>query len=211
MMVDTETSISLKRWHQGDREALQALLERHLSWIRARIRKRLGPFLRKKGDSCDYVQEAVVQFLQYGPRIAISDEGHFRALLCRIVENTLCNQFEWFTAKRREIARERPLPTDTVLPLDFPNAEVSTPSQAAARHEQEAWVRLGIELVSPEDREILVLREWEGLSFKEIGKHLGIPSGTAQVRHFRALSRLSSQVGAIRRGNLKSLVPEDTA
>jgi RNA polymerase sigma-70 factor (ECF subfamily) len=207
---ETETSISLKQWHQGNRKALEILLEQHLSWIRARVRKRLGPFLRKKGDSCDYVQEAVVQFLQYGPRIAVSDDGQFRALLCRIVENTLCNQYEWFTAKRREIARERPLPTDTVLSLDLPHAAVNSPSQSAARHEQEAWVRLGIELVSPEDREVLVLREWEGLSFKEIGEHLGIPAGTAQVRHFRALSRLSDMVGAIRRGNLKNLVQEDS-
>jgi RNA polymerase sigma-70 factor (ECF subfamily) len=210
-MEETETSIFLKQWNQGDRNALEDLLERHLSWIRARVRKRLGPFLRKKGESCDYVQEAVVQFLQYGPRIAISDDGQFRALLCKIVENTLCNQYEWFMARRREIARERPLPTDTVLSLDLPQAQVGTPSQSAARHEQEAWVRLGIELVSPEDREVLVLREWDRLSFKEIGKHLGIPSGTAQVRHFRALSRLSDTVGAIRRGNLKNLVQEDSS
>lgn len=140
-MAETETSISLKQWHQGDRKALEILLERHLSWIRARVRKRLGPFLRKKGDSCDYVQETLVQFLQYGPRIAISDDAQFRALLCRIVENTLCNQYEWFTAKRREIARERPLPTDTVLSLDLPQAAVNSPSQSAARHEQLSDVR----------------------------------------------------------------------
>lgn len=210
-MEGSETAICLKQWNQGDRKALEDLLVRHLSWVRARVRKRLGPFLRKKGDSCDYVQDAVVQFLQYGPRITVSDEGQFRALLCRIVENTLCNRYEWFTARRREIARERPLPTDTVLSLDLPQATVNSPSQSAARHEQEAWVRLGIELVSPEDREVLVLREWDGLSFKEIGKHLGIPSGTAQVRHFRALARLSDTVGAIRRGNLKDLIQEDAS
>ena len=169
-MEGSETSIYLKQWNQGDRKGLEGLLERHLSWIRGRVQKRLGPLLRRKGDTCDYVQDAVVQFLQYGPRITVSDDGQFRALLCKIVENTLCNQYERFTARRREIARERPLPTDTVLSLDLPHAAVHSPSQSAARHEQEAWVRLGIELVSPEDREVLVLREWDGLSFKEIGE-----------------------------------------
>ena len=95
----------------------------------------------EKGETCDYVQDAIVQFLQYGPRFTISNDARFRGLLAKIVENVLCNKYHWFIARRREIARERPLPSDTVLNLDPPRHAVDSPSMAADKHEQEAWVR----------------------------------------------------------------------
>ncbi|MHC4945305.1 MAG: RNA polymerase sigma factor [Planctomycetota bacterium] len=204
-MEENGTSISLQRWYCGDQKALDALLENHMAWIHKMVRERMGSLLREKGDTCDYVQDAVVQFLQYGPRFTISNDARFRGLLLKIVENILCNKYNWFTARRREIARERPLPTDTVLSLDPPQQQMNTPSEFAAKHEREAWIRLGIEFVSPEDREVLILREWDKLPFEEVGKRLGISSGAAQVRHFRAVSRLSKKVSALRRGDLDSV------
>lgn len=201
-MDENGTSISLQQWHKGDQNALDALIERHLSWIRGRVQRRLGSKLREKGDISDYVQDAVVEFLQYGPRFTISNDARFRGLLLKIVENVICNKYKWFTARRREIARERPLASDTVLSLDPPQQQMDTPSEDAAKHEQEAWIRLGIELVNPEDREVLILRQWDGLSFETIGQRLGITSGAAQVKHFRAVSRLSKKVSALRRGDL---------
>jgi len=82
-------------------------LERHLPWIQKQVRLRLGSKLRAKGETCDYVQDAVVQFLHYGPRIMISSDRQFRALLARIVENALCDKHDWFTARRRDMTYEK--------------------------------------------------------------------------------------------------------
>jgi RNA polymerase sigma-70 factor (ECF subfamily) len=190
----------LQQWHSGDRQALDSLIERHLTWIHKKVHHRLGSMLREKGDTCDYVQDAVVQFLQYGPRFTISNDERFRGLLLKIVENVLCNKYDWFTARRRAIARERPLPSDTILSLDPPQQQIHTPSKSAEKHEQEAWVRLGMELVKPEDREVLILRQWDGLSFEEIGQRLDISTSAARVRHLRAVRRLAKEVEELRQG-----------
>lgn len=201
----TETLDDLQRWHQGEEGALNKLLKRNLSWIRARVRKRLGPELRQRVESSDIVQDAMAQFLQYGPRFLISDENHFRALVARIVENVLCDNYDWFTARRRAIAKAHPLPGDSVLDLDCRAGKGRTPSTSAQHHEEEGWIRLGMELLQPRDREIIVLHQWECLSFSEIGKRLGISVNSAWKRHKRAVYRLGEKVGALRRGNMSCL------
>ena len=67
----------LNRWHAGDREALAHLLQRDLPWIRAHVSRRLGPLLRQKGETVDYVQDAFVAALQYGPRFVVADTVGF--------------------------------------------------------------------------------------------------------------------------------------
>lgn len=207
-MCKTETSICLQQWHSGDGEALNTLIERHLPWIRAQVRRRMTSLLQKKGETLDYVQDAMLQFLRFGPRFTIANENYFRALLLRIVENSLLNKYDWFTARRRDLARERPLPSDTVLSLDPPRETVKTPSKSAQRHEQEAWIRLGMELICPEYREVLVLREWDKLSFKEIGERLGITPNAARLKHYRAVRQLGKKIVALRDGELSRILEE---
>jgi len=203
----TQTSYNLRRWHNGDRKGLDNLLRHHLPWIRNHVRKRLGTFLRQKAETGDIVQDAVIEFLRYGPPIVLSDEKQFRALLGRIVENVIRDKYDWFTAKRRLVAKERPLPKDTVLSLGSPGHAANTPSQAAHRNEREAWVRLGLELLNPSERDVVVLREWDGLTFPKIGEGLGISENAARMRFNRSLGRLSETVAALRRGELDE-VPE---
>jgi RNA polymerase sigma factor (sigma-70 family) len=89
--------------------------------------------------------------------------------------------------------------------LDPPQGSVERPSQAADQLEKEAWIRLGIELLDPDDREVIVRRQWEDQSFKTIGRELGLSEEAAWARHKRAVHRLSKKVGELRRGQLLSL------
>ncbi|MFH1999463.1 MAG: RNA polymerase sigma factor [Planctomycetota bacterium] len=196
------TCLNLKEWNQGNEQGLEGLIERHLGWIQNHVRNRLGSYLRNKAETNDYVQDAMIEFLRFGPRIQINDDQHFRALMVRIVENTIRGKHDWFRAQRRRITREKPLPSDTILSLDPPRQEVERPSQAAHQNEREAWIRLGIELLDPEDSEIVVLHQWEGASFDEVGERLGISRDAARMRYARSLTRLSKLVADIRKGNL---------
>lgn len=168
----------------------------------------MTPLLRKKGETGDYVQDAMIQFLRFGPSFTLSNEAHFRALLLRIVENTLHNKYDWFTARRREMARERPLPTDSVLALDPHPESMKTPSKLAAHQEREAWIRLGMELLDPEYREILILRKWDSLSFMAIGERLGISKDAARMKHNRALLQLSERIWDLRCGRIDRALGE---
>jgi len=199
---ETETSRLLKKWHSGERAGLDGLLDRHLPWIRNHVRGRLGSLLRVKAETMDYVQDAMVQFLKYGPSILVAEDDHFRALFVRIVENSIRNQYDWFTAQRRAVSREKPLPPDTVLSIDRPVDRVVRPSQEAANNENEAWVRLGLELIDADDSKVLILRQWQDLSFAAIGERLDISAAAARMRHNRAVTRLAREVGKLRRGQI---------
>jgi RNA polymerase sigma-70 factor (ECF subfamily) len=150
----------------------------------------------------------MVEFLRYGPRFTLSDENHFRALLLRIVQNVLRNRHDWFLARRRNIAQERPLPSETVLSLDPPRNSVKTPSRLIAQHEQEAWVRMGLEFLEEEHRDIIVLRKWDELPFEEIGKRLGVSSNAARMRHRHAVLKLEEMIWKLRRGTIPSVSEE---
>jgi RNA polymerase sigma factor (sigma-70 family) len=204
----TQTLQFLSRWHAGDQESLEGLLERHLPWIRSQVRHRLTYLLKSKGETCDFVQDAVLQFLRFAPRFTLANEAHFRAILMRVIENKLLDEYDRFTAKRRDIAREQPLPSDTILCLDPPENPGRTPSKSAEAHERESWIRLGMEFVDVDDREVLVLRQWDRMTFTEIGEQLNISSEAARKRHDRAVGRLADTVLMLRRGEIPGAIED---
>jgi RNA polymerase sigma-70 factor (ECF subfamily) len=192
----------LERWHAGDRAALDALLAQHLPWLRRYVQARLGPALRARGETVDFVQEAMVDLLRYAPQFVVGDADRFRGLLARIVENNLRDADDWFAAKRRALSRETALPNDSVLHLDPTASTVTRPSQHAERAESRNWILLALEFMDPEDRKVIVLRQWEELSFAEIGAQMGIGESGARMRFQRALPKLARAVEDLSRGAL---------
>ncbi len=204
-----DTAWLLGRWHDGDEESLAVLVERHLPWVRAVVAARLGPKLRARAETGDFVQDALIEFLRFVPRFKTSDELHFRALMARIIDTTLRDGNDWFTARRRDMAREQPLPSDSVLDLDSGQIDRDTPSRLLERDERQAWIRLGIELLAAGDRDVIVLRDWDELGFREIGQRLGIGEEAARKRYLRAVRRLAGVVDSLRKGRMKELLQEE--
>ena len=129
-----------------------------------------------------------------------ADADSWRALMTRIIENALRGRHEYYGRLRRDRARQMPLPDDSILLLDPRKRTGTTPSQHAMRNEEEAWLRLALELVDPLDRDVIVMRQWSGRTFAEIGDDLGVPENTARMRFNRALARLADKVEGLRRG-----------
>src|SRR5688572_23070159 len=148
----SETTMLLERWNGGDELALAELLRLHLPWINAHVRKRLGGVLRAKEETEDIVQEALIDFLRYGPRFKVSSESNLRALLARIAENVLRDRHDFFTRHRRQAARESPIPEDSVLELDAGSRDSQHPDRQLDKRMWQAWVHLALELMEPEDR-----------------------------------------------------------
>ena len=132
--------------------------------------------------------------LRYGPRFLVADARQFRSLLAKIVENTLRDQHDWARARKRAAEREVPVPSDTYLELDPRVRSVTRPSVAVDRQLRQKWVRLALELLQPDDRQLIRWRDWDGLSFESMGERLGVSWNAARMRYQRALPRLLTKI-----------------
>ena len=206
----TETAQLLLRWAQGDQAAMADLVTQDAPWIEAQVRKRLGAQLRQRVDTQDIVQNTLLAILQTGPRFVCSDRAHLRALLARMVENAICAQANHATAGKRDVRRETPGfvqgPSGSVLILDAKSASITRPGSAAEKSEARAWVRLALELLEADDRNVIVWREYEELPFAVVAERLGVVEDAARMRFARALPKLAKKLRSLRRGELDKLL-----
>jgi RNA polymerase sigma-70 factor (ECF subfamily) len=148
---------------QGDRQAFAELVTRHQAGV-------VGLAYRMCGDirlAEDASQEAFVRVWQnlnsYKPQYA------FRSWLYRIAANAALDT----------LRRERPTAELDPLSLADPAA---TPEQTAEQRQQAAHVRRAIAQLSPALRMVLILREYQELTYQEIADALDIPVGTVMSR-----------------------------
>jgi RNA polymerase sigma-70 factor, ECF subfamily len=134
---------------------------------------------RNERDAEDIVQESYLRAFRFFTGFR---GGDARAWLMRIVRNTC---YTWLHANR-------PLQEATEFDenLFSPDSRALNPEEAALRDDSCAVVRKALEMLPPNFREVLILRELEGLSYKEIADITGMPAGTVMSSLSRARGRL---------------------
>ena len=133
--------------------------------------------VRNDQDAQDVVQEAYLRALRF---VRGFRGGEPRAWLLTIVRNTAYTHL----ARNRNTASHMPF-DETEHAGESPAVEVQHMQRVDA-----AALRSAVEDLSPEFREIIVLRDLEGLSYKEIAAIADIPIGTVMSRLARARERL---------------------
>jgi RNA polymerase sigma-70 factor (ECF subfamily) len=134
---------------------------------------------RNKDDADDVVQEAYLRAYRFFDGF---HGGDGRAWLLRIVRNTC---YSWLEKNRpREPAATF---DETKHSGGLPEAGPEAPLVAS---EDREMLRRALEELPGEFREALVLRELEGLSYKQIASVTGVPLGTVMSRLARARERL---------------------
>ncbi len=142
--------------------------------------------LRDEHDAQDVVQEAVLRALRYFDGFR---DGDARAWLLAIVRNCC---YTW----------QRRYRTDG-LSVSYADAETSsqlrgTDTDAGAiRSSDSAVIDRAVASLPPEFREVIVLRELQELSYREISQITGVPMGTVMSRLARARKRLASSLGLL--------------
>jgi len=187
-----ETRCLLRKVRAGDREAVEELFTRHRPYLRRLVEVRLDPQLRPRVDASDVVQEAQLEaarrlecYLQ-GPALP------FRLWLRQLAyERLLMLRRFHLGAARRSLGREVALPDRSAQLLGRQLlAAGSTPSQRLDRQELPRRVHRAVAKLPAIDREVLVMRTFEELSYDEVAAILGVDPATARKRHGRALLRL---------------------
>src|SRR6266581_6912546 len=147
--------------------------------------------VRNGEDAEDVVQEAYLRAFQYSDGFR---GGDARAWLLTIVRNT---SYRWL---RKTRAYEPVVQFDEeihTIGLGTANPEQLLLQNADGRLVEKALSELPVRF-----REILVLRELEGLSYKEIAAVMGVPMGTVMSRLSRAREGFRHKAGDLLRGHL---------
>jgi RNA polymerase sigma factor (sigma-70 family) len=138
---------------------------------------------RSDHDAEDVVQEAYLRAYQFFGGFHGVDG---RAWLLTIVRNTC---YTWLEQNR---ARQPATPFDEEKHSGARPA--ASPESPLLEQEAKQVLRQALDELPPEYREVLVLRELEGLSYKDIAAVAGIPLGTVMSRLARARERLQQEL-----------------
>ena len=193
----------LRRWFDDrDQTALDQLLARNLDYLRRYAHGRLADKVRSKEDTGDIIQDAIVDFMRYTPPFVVSTEPQLRGLLCKIVDGVLAGHHRWFARLRRQVAREKPIPSGTSVVLQPFVARDPSPSRVVSSDEREAAVRLAITTLDPIDQKIVLMRTYEDQPFAAIGAEVGMKEDSVRVRFNRSLGKISRKLLAMQRGDV---------
>jgi RNA polymerase sigma-70 factor (ECF subfamily) len=175
--VDAEEQALLIRCQRGDREAFAPIVARHMRRAAAFALAWTG----NSDDALDLSQEAFVRAFRAIHRFDAARP--FYPWFHRI-QRKLCLNHLGRSSRLHEV----PLADDFDVAIDRPG-----PQEELERAELRNAVWTAVRRLNPQDREILVLREWQNLTYAEIAVVLDIPSGTVMSRLHAARRRLREE------------------
>jgi RNA polymerase sigma-70 factor (ECF subfamily) len=199
MSRSAESSVAVGRLldlaSAGDGPALGVLLQRYHNYLALLARVQLGRRIQGKIDVLDIVQDVSLEVHRKIGMFRGSSEGEFLAWLRQILSGILANQVRrYMGTKRRDVRLERDLWED----LDRSSrslggqlvAAQSSPSAQASRREQAVILADAIGGLPPDYREVIILRQLEGLSFPQVAARMGRTEDSVKNLWARALARL---------------------
>src|SRR5437879_572340 len=183
---------------RGCGESLGTLLELYRNYLYLQARTQLGLQLRTRANPSDVVQETFLQacrhFQQFRGRTTKELLGWLRRIL---VHNLARLAEQQVLAQKRNIRREVSLDRPRGQPAAaFPLTLVSpgsSPSTHAQRRELADQLAGQLARLPAAYREVLVLRNLEGLAFGEVAQRMGRSPGAVRVLWLRALDQLRRQ------------------
>jgi RNA polymerase sigma-70 factor, ECF subfamily len=137
-------------------------------------------WVSERADAEDIVQEGFVRF--WRSRQNAADP---KAYLYACVKHCA---FEWLRRRSRRLRRE----AATARPDQ--GASDSLLAAAPERNERRQFVETALRKLPEDQREVLVLKIWGGLTFPQIGAALAISANTAASRYRYALAKLREQL-----------------
>ncbi len=196
------TSALFEQARQGSRRALNEIFEHYGDRLHALIRLRLGPQLRRHLESRDILQATLLKAFRGIDRFHGSGSRSMMAWLGTVAHAEICDQADYYGRQKRDAARE----TTLDLKVDRIAGQVrSKTSQLRLRADGER-LEQAIETLSEAHRDVILLRSFEELRFREVGERLGKSADAARMLYARAMTALTL---AMRRSSCEDRHTED--
>ena len=186
LLSDEPTIELVVRAREGNREAVEALLQRCLPQLRRWAHGRLPAAARGSLDTGDLVQETVLHVLRRLDHFEPRHVGAMQAYLRMSVINRI----------RDEVRRIGRQPAPVELPEDL-SSETTSPLEAVVQAEHYERYRDALGQLSARDREMIVARIEVQWSLAEIATRFGMrTSDAARMAVTRALKKLTTRLKA---------------
>lgn len=179
----------------GDPEGTEALALAVRDRLLAFFRARPDGVVRAKEEVEDLASETMLRVLQNIDRFEDRDAGGFQAWVDTIARNVLADVRKGLLRDKRDVRRERPLPSGSAALQGAKGVGIRTatsPSMHAVRDEELRRLEEVKALLSAEDRRVLDLKA-NDLSWAEVGRLLGVSEEAARKRWVRASERLTER------------------
>lgn len=157
----------------GDDAAFEQLYGRYRRSIYQYVYRRLVNASRAE----ELTQEVFMGLIR--SRGSWRQEASFKTYLYRIAFNQCASE-----ARRADFRVVDPLEREDGSTIDVEDQGMS-PDDRATQHQEAAFVVEALDRIDPEQREAIVMREYQGLSYEEIAEIAGVAVGTVKSRIFR--------------------------
>jgi RNA polymerase sigma-70 factor (ECF subfamily) len=185
-----ESAALLRRAKEGSPDALELLYDRLGPRLLAFIRLRLGRALRAQLESRDILQATFLKSFEHLRRFENSDSGSLMAWFARIAENEIRDRVDYFTRDRRDVRLGVSIDETSV----DPKAGARSPLSQLILDERAERLEEALESLDAHYREVIVLRSFEELSFREIGDRLGRSEDACRMLFGRAMAALTMRM-----------------
>lgn len=178
---------------EGDPDARQQLLSQIQDYVNLMAARHMDKSLQRKIGPSDIVQQSLTQVVQNFDQFRGQTAAEFRGWLKAIVINEMGKIRRNFHAKKRDVARERPM-------IDQPSTAGSenrvritpadtnpTPASEAIAAEQIEYFYEIMGQLPTDYAEVIRLRSIERLAFKEIGEQMGRSHDSVTKLWYRAI------------------------
>ncbi len=170
----------------GDTDCLGVLVSR---WEQPLFRFAYR-LLERSEDARDVCQETFLRILKKRDRFRAG--ARFSTWMYQIALN-LCRDHLRRRRRWRFVEADAPeTPARELAAARLADGDGPDPAAALERRERKAAVTRALARLSPEQREVLVLKEFEGMKFREIAEILGCPESTVKSRMYFGLDALRS-------------------
>ena len=183
------------RCRGGDLEAFNALVAAYQDRVYNLCLRMLGSQQAAEDATQETFMRAYRNLTRFDP------SRTFKAWLYAIAWN--CARDELRRRKRRAVASEG-RPADRLEPRPLAAAEdphdyrTTPPSETIVRREEDEWVHRALHGLRPRERAVLLLREFEGLSYEDLARLFACRVGTVKSRLNRARLELKNVMAKLR-------------
>ena len=185
----------------GEKEACGQVLQQCRSYLLAVANQRLPRGLQAKLGASDIVQETLAAAHENFQRFTGATEQELLAWLRQILEyRVLTAERKYFETAATNVNREQQWWRQVNLHGSYgePVSDGSSPQDKAVHAEQRAMVQTAIRRLQPEDREVIRLRNYELLTFVQIGERTGRTPDAVRKHWARAIERLQDELDGAR-------------